>query len=58
MMVFAIGIKHTLDVTVQSPHDADPRKHRWAARRRDQDQGFHRSLPFRGLVLALGSLVI
>jgi hypothetical protein len=31
MMVFAIGIKHTLDVTVQSPHDADPRKHRWSA---------------------------
>jgi hypothetical protein len=28
-MVFAIRIKHPLDVTVQGSHDADPRKHRW-----------------------------
>jgi hypothetical protein len=27
--VFARTIKYTLNVTVQRPHDADARKHRW-----------------------------
>jgi hypothetical protein len=43
MMVLARWIKHPLDVTVQGSHDADPRKHRRPAFRRDQDQGLHRS---------------
>jgi hypothetical protein len=30
MMVFAIRIEHTLDVTVHGSHDADAREHRWA----------------------------
>ena len=56
MMVLARWIKHPFDVTVQGSHDANPRQHRRAARRRDQDQGLHRSLPFRRLVLGLGQL--
>jgi hypothetical protein len=31
MVVFAIGIEHALDVTVQGPHDPDAREHSWAA---------------------------
>src|SRR5258705_5730051 len=38
---------------VQYPHDADARKHRRAARRRNQDQRFHCGLPLRGLMLGL-----
>jgi hypothetical protein len=38
MMVFAVRIKHALNVAVQRSHDADAGKHRRAARRRDQDQ--------------------
>jgi len=53
MMVFTIRIEHSLNVAVQRPHDADPREHRRATRCRDQDQGFHRGLPLRGLVLCL-----
>jgi hypothetical protein len=53
MMVFAIGIEDTLDVSVQRSHNADPREHRRAARCRDQDQRFHGCLPFRGLMLGL-----
>jgi hypothetical protein len=40
-------------VAIERLHDADPRKHRRPAMRRDQDQGFHRRLPFLGLVLCL-----
>jgi hypothetical protein len=36
----ARAIEHPLNVTVQSPHDADAREHRWPAERRDQDQDF------------------
>jgi hypothetical protein len=41
MVILAIRIKRALDVAVQRPHDADARKHRWTARSRHQDQGFH-----------------
>jgi hypothetical protein len=30
MRVFAIGIEHALDVTVQRSHDANPGEHCWA----------------------------
>ncbi len=30
-VLFAIGIKHALNMAVQCPHDADARKHGWAA---------------------------
>jgi hypothetical protein len=53
MMILPILIKHALNVAVQRSHNADPRKHRRAARRRDQDQSLHSSLPLRGLVFGL-----
>src|ERR1700731_3453179 len=56
MMLFAIGIKHPLDVAVQRLHDADAREHRRAAQRRDKRQGFHGSLPLWRFVLGLGKL--
>jgi hypothetical protein len=37
MMVFTIWIEHAINVTVKRPHDADARKHRRAAERRNQD---------------------
>jgi hypothetical protein len=49
-------IEHGINVTVQRLHDADAREHRWAAVRRDQDQGFHRRLPLRRRVLRLRKL--
>jgi hypothetical protein len=39
-----------------APHDANARKHRRAAKRRDQDQGFHCRLPLLGFVLGLRKL--
>jgi hypothetical protein len=35
MMLLAGRIKHTLDVAIQRLHDANPRKHRRPAERRD-----------------------
>jgi hypothetical protein len=46
MMILALGIKDPLDVTVQRPHDRDPRQHRVttaAAQHEDLD----RRLPLR-----------
>lgn len=43
-------------VTVQGPHDTDPREHRRSTEIGDEDQRLHRSLPIRGLVLGLGKL--
>jgi len=56
MRVFAIRFKLANVPTVQRPHDADARKHHRPAKRRDQDQGFHRRLPFLGLVLGFRQL--
>ena len=56
MRIFARWVERLLNVSVQRPHDADPREHRRAARRRDQDQRFHRRLPFGGLMLRLRQL--
>jgi hypothetical protein len=56
MMLFAIRIERALDVTVQRPHDADASHHSRAARRRDQDQGFHCVLPFHSLMLGFRKL--
>jgi hypothetical protein len=39
-------------------HDADPSQHRWTAVFRDQDQRFHRCLPWRGCVICFRSLVM
>ena len=46
MMIFAIGIEHPFDVTVQRPHDADPGQHRGAAGLCNEDQRLHGGLPF------------
>jgi hypothetical protein len=54
MRVVARRVKRPLNVSVQGPHDTDTRKHRWTSERRDQDQGFHCSLPLRGRVNGLG----
>jgi hypothetical protein len=56
MRLFAGRIEHSLNVTVQRLHDADARKHRRAAVRRDQDQGRHCRLPLRRRVLGLRKL--
>src|SRR5258706_6075074 len=56
MRVFPIRINLANEATVQGSHDADARKQRWPARRRDQDQGFHGRLPLLGLVLGLRKL--
>jgi hypothetical protein len=45
MRVFARRIEHSLDIPVQRPHDADPRKHRRAAECHHQDQRLHGGLP-------------
>jgi hypothetical protein len=36
MRIFARGIEHALDVTMERPHDPDPREHRWPAECHDQ----------------------
>jgi hypothetical protein len=48
--------EHTLNVSVQCPHDPDAREHRWAAQFRDQDQGLDRCLPCRMVLLGFGQL--
>jgi hypothetical protein len=44
--IFAIGIEHPLDMTVQRLHDSNPRHHRRTASRH-QHQRRDRGLPFR-----------
>jgi hypothetical protein len=56
MMLFASWIKHPFDVAVQCLHDANPREHRRPVGLPDQDQGFHRCLPFLGFMLGLRKL--
>jgi hypothetical protein len=56
MMVFPIWIEHALDVAVQGSHVADPREHRRAARRGDQDQRLHGRLPLCSLMLGFWQL--
>jgi hypothetical protein len=40
MMIPARRIKHPLDMTIQGPHDANPRKTSSATKRGDQNLGF------------------
>src|SRR6266446_9860779 len=53
MSILARGINLPNVVAVQCSHDANAREHRRSARRRHQDQGFHRRLPLRGLMFGL-----
>ena len=54
MLVFARRIGHALDVAVQRSHDADAREQRGPVLFCDQQQRFHRGLPFVGIVFGLG----
>jgi hypothetical protein len=57
-MLFAVGVEHALDVTVQGPHDADASEHGGAARRRDQDQGLLAACHSGASCSAFGSFVM
>src|SRR3984893_5679277 len=56
MRLLVLGIELLNVTAVQGQHDADPREYGRASVRGDQDEGFHRRLPFRGLVLSLREL--
>jgi hypothetical protein len=56
MMIFPVRVEHALDVTVQRPHDANPGEHHWPAKLHNQQQRFHRCLPFFGVVFCLRQL--
>ena len=55
MCLFAIGIEHPLDMTVQRLHDPDPRQHR-VATAAAQHQNLDCRLPFRKIGFALWQL--
>jgi hypothetical protein len=57
MRVFARRIELQRDVTVQRPHDADPRKPGRAVMFDDQEHRFDRSLPLRKLLFGLRMLL-
>jgi hypothetical protein len=56
MLVFARRVKQALDVPVDRFHDTDAREQRWPVLFRDQQQRFHRGLPFVGIVFGLGAV--
>jgi hypothetical protein len=56
MLVLAGRIEPPLDVAIECPHHADPRHHRRAVLFCDQDQAFHRCLPFRRFMLCFWQL--
>jgi hypothetical protein len=58
MMGLPIRIELANLVAVQRLHDADPRQHRRAAFRRDQEQRLHRGLPSGAWCSAFGSFVM
>jgi hypothetical protein len=46
MRVLARQVKHAFDVTIESPHDADARKHGRSVMFCNQQQRVDRELPF------------
>ena len=56
MLVFARRVKQALDVPVDRFHDADAREQRWPVLFCDQQQRFHRGLPFIGIVFGHGAV--
>jgi hypothetical protein len=56
MMIFPVGIELPNVVTIQRPHDSDPGEHRRTAKFCDQEQRFHRGLPWRCVVFRLRQL--
>jgi hypothetical protein len=57
MGIFAIRIELAHDMTIQSPHDANARKHRRAVIFDYQQQRFDRSLPLRKFLFGLRKLL-
>jgi hypothetical protein len=57
MRVLAIGIELTHGGTVQCPHDADAREHRWAVMFDDQEHRLDRGLSLLELLFGLGQLL-
>jgi hypothetical protein len=55
MRLFAIGIEHALDMTIERLHDPDPRHHRMSAAATEH-QHFDRRLPFRQVGFLLRQL--
>jgi len=50
------SVEHPLDVSVQRPHEANPRHHGRAIELDDQEQGFYRGLLLLEILLGLGKL--
>jgi hypothetical protein len=57
MMIFAIGIEHPLDMTIERLHDPDPGQHR-VTTAAAQHQHFDRRLPFRQLDSFFGTFMV
>ena len=57
MHILPVPVELPFDVTIQCPHHSYPGEHRWPAALSDQQQQrFHRGLPFLGIVFGLGQL--
>jgi hypothetical protein len=56
MGIFALGIEHPLDITVQRLRDPDPRQHRWPVLLDHQQQCLDSGLPFVELLVGLRKL--
>ena len=57
MRVFALRIKHPLDVPIERPQHADARHHGGPVVLDDQEQGFDRGLPILEILFDLGKLL-
>jgi hypothetical protein len=54
MHILPVPVELPFDVTIQCPHHSYPGEHRWPAALSDQQQQrFHRGLPFLGIVFGL-----
>jgi hypothetical protein len=56
MRVLPQRVERSLDMTIERPHHAYPGEHRRAAALGNQQQRFHRGLPFGGIVFGLWEL--
>ncbi|HWO29419.1 MAG TPA: hypothetical protein VNO32_11555 [Candidatus Acidoferrum sp.] len=53
VLIFARSIEHTLNVSVQCPHEANARHHGGPVELDDQEQGFDRGLPLLDILFSL-----
>jgi hypothetical protein len=56
MCLFPRRIEHAFNMPIQGSHNADSREHRWPIPFGNQDQRFHRGLPFWRFMFGLGQL--